>query len=262
MSKAIAILGCSSSVGKTTIATALCNHYSNNNAAPFKAFNLSSESFIYQDHVIGYAQYVQSIAAKTTYKFYMNPILKSYKDNQFEIYVNGKKQEGISIEEAKNIADSAYQTLKEEHDILIVEGSGSICELNILDLDIANTAFALKHNIPIILVADISRGGVFGTLYGHLNLLDDETRKLVKGVIINKFDGDPKYFKDGIKIIEDLCKTKVVGVVPTIKFDLPDEDTHINIKDYCDEEIENGISTMSNTIISNLDIKYLDKILL
>ncbi|MFV0424089.1 MAG: AAA family ATPase [Bacilli bacterium] len=258
MSKCVAVLGCSSSVGKSTIVTALCRYYSNKDIVPFKAFNLSSEGFKYNDLFIGYAQYVQAIAAKKEYQGFMNPILKRYTNNNFEIYLNGLKKEGFSIEEGKKVVDEAFLKLISNHQYLIVEGSGSVAELNIMDLDIANTTFAIKHNIPIILVADISRGGVFGTLYGNYMLLSKEARSLVKGFIINKFDGDPKCFDSGVKIIEELCSKPVIGVVPRIEFQLPHEDTHCNEVECSEIDIESNIEHLCKEVIKHLDMNYID----
>ncbi len=264
MSKKIAILGTNSSVGKTTITTALCRYFhdQNLNVAPFKAFNLSSESFIDKDLTIGYAQYIQSLACNTPYQAYMNPILKKHSGDHFEVYVNGKVNNKQTIEECKNIVDIAFSKLEKQYDLVIAEGSGSIAELNIQHLDLANASFALKHNIPIILVADISKGGVFGNIYGHIELLPPEVKKLVKGIIINKFIGDPTTFNEGVKIIEDLTNIKVIGVVPKLNFSLPEEDSFHGEKQTLDtDEVENTINLLTNEVCASLDLNYLNTII-
>lgn len=257
----LAILGCASSVGKTTIATALCRYYANHLVSPFKAFNLSSEGFIHNEKMIGHAQYIQSLAAKTEYSVYMNPILKKCSNTQFAMYVNGDKVEELPLDEARMIVDDAYSKLCDKYQSIIVEGSGSVCELNLKDYDIANMSFALKHKIPVILVADISRGGIFGTVYGNLMLLNEEERKLVKGIIINKFDGDPTFFEEGVRIIEELCNIKVIGVVPTIKFQLPEEDSVVNNLEYSEKEIEESIKHITENVTNNLDMEFVSKIM-
>lgn len=261
MNKSVAILGCSSSVGKTTLTAALCRYYSDKyNVSPFKAFNLSNESFIYNDFTIGYAQYIQAIAAKSEYCEYMNPVLKSFCDGKGEIYINGKNTHNYTVENSIEIIDDAYNNIKSNHNLIFVEGSGSAVELNMKN-DFANTNFALRHNIPIILVADISKGGVFGTLYGHLMLMDKKTRDLVVGVIINKFDGNPAMFSEGVEIIENICETKVIGVIPTLNFELPHEDSINNDLDFTKQDIELNIEKLTEHVMNNLDIDYLNDII-
>lgn len=260
MNKSIAILGCSSSVGKTSITTALCRYYSNfYNVSPFKAFNLSSESFEMNNFTIGYAQYIQSLAAKKSYSQYMNPILVSYENNKAHIYINGMTSHNYSSEDSIKIIDDAYENIKTNSDLIFVEGSGSAIELNMKN-DFANMHFATRHNTPIILVADISKGGVFGTLLGHLMLMNKEERELVVGIIINKFDGEANLFSEGSKIIEEICNTKVIGVIPTLEFNLPHEDTVSN-EEMTDTEIENNIEILTDHVIKNIDIDYLNNII-
>ncbi|MFV0499540.1 MAG: AAA family ATPase [Bacilli bacterium] len=258
----LAILGCASSVGKSTIVIALCRYYSNKNVIPFKALNLSSEGFNYNEYFIGYAQYIQSLAAKKNYNVKSNPILKRYCTDGMKTYVNGFLCNELNVDYAKNVIDGAYTEIANKSELVIVEGSGSIGELNLKNCDVANIAFALKNRIPVIIVADISKGGVFGTLYGHLQLLNDSERSLIKGIIINKFSGDSKHFSKGVKILEELCETKVLGVIPRIDFELPEEDTINNSVKYDSGEIEKNIEILTKNVISNLDIEYLSKIIL
>ncbi len=264
MRKALAILGTASSVGKTTITTALCRHFTNQglDTAPFKAFNLSSESFTHDNLTVGYAQYLQALACKTPYQAQMNPLFKKYAHDKFECYLNGKKHKPLTIAENKSIVNKAFTELQAQSELIIVEGSGSFLELNIMHLDLANTHFALQHNIPVIIVADISHGGIFGNVFGHLQLLEPEVRKLVKGIIINKFAGDPKTFIEGVQIIEELTNVKVLGVIPELRFSLPQEDSYkgqTQILDYF--EIEKTITNLTTEITKYLDFEYLEALL-
>ena len=108
---------------------------------------------------------------------------------------------------------------------VVVEGAGGAAELNLYDRDIANTQLAKNLRIPMILVADIERGGVFAQIYGTIELLPEDIRPLVKGIIINKFRGDPAIFAPGVKKLEDLTGIRVLGVVPHFSLPLPSEDS-------------------------------------
>jgi adenosylcobyric acid synthase len=119
----------------------------------------------------------------------------------------------------------SYQRLMEQYGQVVVEGAGGAAELNLYDRDIANTQLARSLCIPLVLVADIERGGVFAQVYGTLQLLPPDLRPLVKGIIINKFRGDPAIFAPGVTKIEELCGVPVLGVVPYFSLPLPSEDS-------------------------------------
>ncbi len=263
MSKSLAILGTSSSVGKTTITMALCSYFTNKNlnVSPFKAFNLSNEGFVHNDNIIGYAQYLQSLACNKNYNTNMNPILKSIENNKPLYYINGKKENNVTISMQKEIVQNSFNKVLQNSELVIVEGSGSMLELNLLDYDIANLNFCVKNNIPIILVTDISKGGCFGNLYGHISLLNEKERSFIKGIIINKFDGEPSSFNSGVSIIEDICKVKVLGVVPNFNINLPEEDSISNCEKVTDlTYLNKEIKNISDLIIKNINTKYLDTV--
>ncbi len=258
----LAILGVASHVGKTTIGIALCRYFAlqNKNISPFKAFNLSSESFCFDGLEIGYGQYLQAIAAKQVYDSAMNPLFNCYKHNVSQYFLLGKKCSQMSINEQRDCIDKAYFKLLHKHDLVIVEGSGSILELNLKEFDLANLNFVQRHHIPTILVIDMSRGGVFGTIYGHLALLSVEERQLIKGLILNKFTGNLKDFQTGVEIIEKISQISVLGVIPTFDFTLPEEDSRVNETSFSHQQLEKNIAEITEIVTKNLDMEYIEKL--
>lgn len=228
------LLGTSSSVGKSTVSNILCRHFTNlgRKVLPFKALNLASKSTTLPDgSEIGTGQAIQAIACRTIPDARMNPIFLKPEKNRTVCYIRGRETGSYPSrrypEQNKRLqkyALDAYWELASEAELVILEGSGSCCELNILSSDIANLAMAKAANSPCILVADIENGGVFGTIYGTLFLLPPEDRARFKGIIINKFHGSPSLFKDGVQQIERLTKLPVLGVLPFLSKKLPEED--------------------------------------
>ena len=202
--KNIMFLGTASSVGKSTLAAALCRYLVNDgfNVSPFKALNISLNSFVTKENLeMGRAQVVQAEACKIEPKAIMNPVLLKPGGNVTQVIVEGKVYKNIEPykykelnEELKVKVKQAYDKLKRKHDIIVLEGSGSCAEINLRDSDIANMYMAKRVNAPVILVADIDRGGVFASIVGTLQLLKPDEKKLVKGVIINKFRGNKEFF--------------------------------------------------------------------
>ncbi len=120
---------------------------------------------------------------------------------------------------------TAYNSLKNDFDIIVIEGAGSPAEINLKENDIVNMGLAKLTDSPVLLAADIDRGGVFAQIYGTVMLLEEEERKRIKGIIINKFRGDKKILDPGIKMIEEKCGIPVVGVIPYMNVDVDDEDS-------------------------------------
>ncbi len=255
----IIFLGVSSSVGKSTIATICCYEFAKKgySVAPFKAFNLSNIYFTKDNLTIGYAQYIQASAAKKHYNPNMNPIFKRYNGETFDYIVLGKKHQKITTSKQKQIAYKCFEKLTSENDIVICEGSGSFLELNLIEDDYANLELATAYNLPIIIIANIENGGIFGNLYGHISLLSKKQKSLVKGIIINKFDGEIESFMSAKKIIEKLCKINVIGILPKIDFMLPNEDTSNSI-----EFDEKQINVLVSKSAGYIDIDYIEKIVL
>ena len=226
--KGVMIQGTASDVGKSLIATALCRLFSNEGVkvAPFKSQNMSNNSYITLDGLeIGLAQGIQAEAARTDATVWMNPILlKPQSSMDAEIVLLGKPVETLSgsgyresfYETGIRVIEEALGQLRKDYEILILEGAGSPVEMNLKDRELVNMKVAQMADVPVFLVADIDRGGIFASLIGTLELLTKEERNRVKGIIINKFRGDPTLFKDGVKWIEDKTGIPVLGVLPYI----------------------------------------------
>ncbi|AQR94131.1 cobyric acid synthase [Clostridium saccharoperbutylacetonicum] len=233
--KNIMFLGTASSVGKSTIAAAICRHLKNQgfSVAPFKALNISLNSYVTKDGLeMGRAQVVQAEACKIEPDALMNPVLLKPSGNCTQVILNGKVFRNIESYKYKELnknlkkkVKEAYEKLKEDYDIIVLEGSGSCAEINLKDSDIANMAMAEVANAPVILVSDIDRGGVFASIVGTIQLLSEAERSRIKGVIINKFRGNVELFKPAIKQLEEIIKIPVLGVMPYEKFDIEDEDS-------------------------------------
>ncbi|WP_459480780.1 cobyric acid synthase [Clostridium saccharoperbutylacetonicum] len=233
--KNIMFLGTASSVGKSTIAAAICRYLKNQgfSVAPFKALNISLNSYVTKDGLeMGRAQVVQAEACKIEPDALMNPVLLKPSGNCTQVILNGKVFRNIEPYKYKELnknlkkkVKEAYEKLKEDYDIIVLEGSGSCAEINLKDSDIANMAMAEAANAPVILISDIDRGGVFASIVGTIQLLSEAERSRIKGVIINKFRGNVELFKPAIKQLEEIIKIPVLGVMPYEKFDIEDEDS-------------------------------------
>ncbi len=230
------VVGTASHVGKSVTVAAICRCLVRRGipVAPFKSQNMSLNSFVTPDGgEIGMAQAMQAIAARVSPHTDMNPVLLKPKgDCISQVVLNGRPYKDVPIteyyRETPQLLEKAlesYHRLKTQFGQVVVEGAGGAAELNLYDRDIANTQLALALKIPLILVADIERGGVFAQVYGTIQLLPDDIRPLVKGIIINKFRGDPAIFAPGVEMIEELCGVPVLGVVPYFSLPLPSEDS-------------------------------------
>lgn len=227
--KGIMIQGTASDVGKSLIATALCRAFANEGyrVAPFKSQNMSNFSYITHDgKEIGRAQGFQAEAAKTVANEWMNPILLKPRSNQHsQIVLLGRAMETVSgrsyrelfYEQGMQTIKTALDKLAETYELLVMEGAGSPVEINLKDKELVNMKVAEMADVPVILVADIERGGVFASIVGTLELFTGEERNRVKGLIINKFRGDEKLFEDGVTWLEERTGIPVLGVIPYIE---------------------------------------------
>jgi adenosylcobyric acid synthase len=224
------LVGTGSDVGKSWITTGICRWLKQHDyqPAPFKAQNMSLNSFSTPDNLeIGRAQAVQAEACGIPPTVAMNPILlKPSAINTSQIVLLGKPigdqtaKEYFLGDNKKHLfeaAKKAFYELAARHNPIVMEGAGSISELNLKHRDIVNMRMAEAANACVYLVADIDRGGVFGSVYGTIELLEDWERKLVKGIIINKFRGDASLFADGKGMLEELTGIPVLGVLPYAK---------------------------------------------
>ncbi len=222
------VQGTSSSAGKSAITAGLLRYFSNKgvSCSPFKSQNMSLNSFVTEDGFeISSAQAVQCEAAFKKPLRQVNPILiKPASDTQMHLIVEGKHYGNMNFKEyngkkdffVKKAAES-FDFLAGANDLIVVEGAGSPAEINLFKYDIANMGFAQIYDIPVILTADIERGGVFASIYGTVKLLPPKWRRLIKGFIINKFRGDASILESGIKDIEKRLKIPCLGVIPHIK---------------------------------------------
>ena len=225
--KPLMFVGTGSDVGKSIINTAFCrillqDGYS---PAPFKAQNMSLNSYATPDGLeIGRAQAVQAEACGLECIVDMNPVLLKPTGNMHsQIVLNGKPIGNQSAKEyflnnnKANLFEEvvkAYSRLEKQFNPIVLEGAGSISELNLKDRDITNMRMARETDAATYLVADIDRGGVFASVYGSIELLPEEEKKLIKGIIINKFRGDIDLFSEGRRILEEITGIPVVGVIP------------------------------------------------
>jgi len=270
MTKFIVVLGTTSHSGKSTIVAALCRIFSDRglNVAPFKSQNMSLNSWVTSEgKEMGIAQAVQAWAARVEPTENMNPILLKPKgDRTSQVIVFGEPVADKSAEEyyreidgLKGTVDKAVEELEKEYDYVVVEGAGGAAEINLYDRDLANTYISTKLQAPIILVADIERGGVFASLYGTVKLLPPEIKKLVKGLLINKFRGDPAILEPGLKTLENLTGIPVLGVMPYLDLDLPSEDS-VSLGDKRSSEGDVEIAIIRLPRISNFtDFERLER---
>ncbi|SQC15288.1 cobyric acid synthase [Klebsiella pneumoniae] len=235
MTLAVMLQGTASDVGKSVLVAGLCRifHQDGLRTAPFKSQNMALNSGITPDgKEMGRAQIFQAEAAGIAPDVRMNPILlKPTSDRQAQVVLMGQvatSMDAMSYHQYKpRLREqilAVYQSLAGEYEALVLEGAGSPAEINLRDRDIVNMGMAEMAQCPVILVADIDRGGVFAAIYGTLALLQPQERARVKGVIINKFRGDVALLRSGIEQIEALTGVPVLGVMPWLDVDLEDED--------------------------------------
>jgi len=234
--KNIMLLGTGSNVGKSIIAAGLCRIFYQDgySVAPFKSQNMALNSYITKDgKEMGRAQVVQAEAANIEPEAFMNPILlKPTTDRKSQVIVNGKVYKNMDAREyfaykhnlKKDIME-AYNHIRENFDICVLEGAGSPAEINLKEDDIVNTGRDERADSPVFMVAEIAGGGVFAAIYGTVMLLEENERKRIKGVIINKFRGDKSLLTSGIEMIEKLTDIPVLGVVPFVPLGIEEEDS-------------------------------------
>ena len=224
--KGVMIQGTSSDVGKSFLATGLCRVLSDMGykVAPFKSQNMSNNSYVtFNGGEIGRAQGVQAEAARALPTVFMNPILlKPMMDCRSEVVLLGEVfrpmegweyHKGFTMEKGLEVIKKSLEELTKEYDTLVIEGAGSPAEVNLNDREIVNMRIAELTHLPVILVADIDRGGSFASLVGTIELVG-EYKRFIKGVIFNKFRGDIALLQDGLDWFEDYTGIPVIGVMP------------------------------------------------
>jgi adenosylcobyric acid synthase len=236
--KLIMIQGTSSGAGKSTIAVGLCRLFSDRGykVAPFKAQNMSSNFFTtLGGSKMALVQAIQAVAARKEPDPRMNPILlKPLGEYRSMVFLNGRfysemyareYYEKFVIQQGFTMVLRALDSLRSENDIVVIEGAGSPSEINIAKYDIANMLLAQEVAAPVIIVADIERGGCFASIVGTAQLLKPLHRALVKGFLINKFRGDVTLLAPAIKEVQKMTKKRILGIIPKIEFNLPEEDS-------------------------------------
>lgn len=257
-------VGTGSDVGKSMLVTGICRLLKQKGyaPAPFKAQNMSLNSFVTPDGLeIGRAQAVQAEACKIECSTDMNPILlKPSGADKSQVVLHGKPIGDQTIKEyflgnnkahLFEEAKTAFFRLQERYSPVILEGAGSISELNLKHRDIVNMRMAEAANADVYLIADIDKGGVFASVYGSIALLEPWEKKLIKGIIINKFRGDVSLFEEGKNMLEKLTSTPVLGIVPYA------QDIYIEEEDSVGLQKKNNRSTPGSVNIVIVLLPYI-----
>ena len=278
--KLLMIQGTSSGSGKSTLVIALCRIFSDlgYKVSPFKAQNMTSNfHFVKQKKSLrrmAGIQAVQATAARIEPDIRMNPVLlRPLGDNLSEIILGGIGNMKLTAEDyyksfvlqkgfPKVLQD--LHSLRKENDLILIEGAGSPAEINLSNYDIANMILAERTNSKVLLVADIERGGCFAAIVGTIKLLPARQRKFVNGIIINKFLGQKSILNNAIVQVEEMTKRKVIGVIPKIQFDIPNEDSldqKRSKSSYSKRYLDEQINLVASTFRKNIDMQYLLNIL-
>ena len=234
--RALFVGGTGSDVGKSVLTAGLCRLLRRQGVKvlPFKAQNMALNAAVTPEGgEIGRAQALQAAACGVPAHVDMNPLLlKPNSDTGAQVIVQGRPVGNMSVTEYHAYKPEAFARIEEsfrrlagQADVVIMEGAGSIAEINLRDVDIANLKAAAMAGAKVLLVADIDRGGVFASIVGTVELLTSEERQRLAGVIINRFRGDPSLLAPGIAAIEARTGVPVLGVIPWIDLKLPEEDS-------------------------------------
>lgn len=267
------IQGTTSSAGKSVLCTALCRIFVEDGLSvfPFKSQNMSSKSYITEEGLeISTAQVLQATASGLKPDPRMNPILlKPTGDRSSEVFIKGKLYETMDAVEyfkfktsLKPMILNTFKEVERTSDIVVIEGAGSPAEINLKENDIVNMGMAEMADSPVLLIADIDRGGVFASLYGTVMLLEEEERKRIKGLVINKFRGDISLLQSGIDMIEELLDIPVVGTIPYAHIELEDEDSLIDYDKKCNNKVQDEIEKkeqiekLAKVVRENMNMEY------
>jgi adenosylcobyric acid synthase len=269
------IQGTSSGSGKSTLVTAFCRIFSDKGfrVSPFKAQNMSSNTYIIAGTLleISQTQALQAFASRKQPDIRMNPILlKPLGDYRSRVILNGRFYSDMHARDYYdnfilqkgfvNVLES-LQSLRKENDLVIIEGAGSPAEINISKYDIANMLLAERIRTPVLITADIERGGCFASIVGTMRLLKKVHRDLVQGFIINKFQGDESLLIPAIKSVERITKKRILGIIPRVNFCLPAEDSldghNPKSPEMSLESCDGQIDILSKVIKDNVNIEKL-----
>jgi adenosylcobyric acid synthase len=251
------IQGTGSNVGKSLLGAGLCRIFAQDGyrVAPFKAQNMSLNSYVTKEGgEMGRAQVVQAESAYIEPHVDMNPILlKPTGDQGSQVILHGKPLQNFTAREyykqKSKLWDevvNSFERLRKQYEIIVIEGAGSPAEVNLKATDIVNMRVAMYAKSPVLLVGDIDLGGVFAWIVGTLELLPEEERDMVKGLIINKFRGDVSLLTPGLEFLEKKTGKHVLGVVPYFR--------DIEIEEEDSVSLDNRTKQKANYIKENLDI--------
>lgn len=267
--KVLMVMGTSSSAGKSLLTAALCRCFARRGVrvAPFKAQNMSNNAAVCVDGgEIGRSQALQAQAAGVAPHTDMNPILlKPEGETHSQVIVNGRPLQTLEasdyFQRRKQLwpyVTESLDRLREQYELVIIEGAGSPAELNLADVEMVNMSVARYCRAPVLLIGDIERGGVFAQLLGTLWLLPPEDRQLICGLIVNKFRGDLRLFDRGVELLEERGGVPVLGVLPWVQsLRLPEEDAATigqeRIDDSCESDKHVDIAVIHLPHIANFD---------
>jgi adenosylcobyric acid synthase len=279
--KILMIQGTSSGSGKTTIVTALCRIFADRGykVAPFKSQNMSSKIYRIESSLerISMAQAVQAFASRKNPDVRMNPVLLEPHGNYVsDVIIEGHSHglmhakdyyQKFVLQYAFPIILNSLDSLRKENDIVIMEGAGSPAEINIQPYDVANMVLAKKVNAPVIIIADIERGGCFASIVGTMLLLKPPDRELVKGFMINKFLGDELLLETAMSTVKLMTNKEFFGVISKVKLNLPKEDSLDGMdsndkNDTLDTTLDEQIQDLVREIKPMIDIRKISKDLL
>ncbi|MDQ7744121.1 cobyric acid synthase [Hydrogenophaga pseudoflava] len=265
----VMVLGTTSGAGKSWLTTALCRHYARQGlkVAPFKAQNMSNNARVVagaagRQGEIGSAQYFQSLAAKAEPDVRMNPLLlKPEADTRSQVVLLGEVSRELSDMPWRGRSDkvwphitAALDALREENDVVVIEGAGSPAEINLHASDIVNMRVARHAQARCLLVTDIDRGGAFAHLYGTWALLPEDERALIKGFVLNKFRGDASLLAPAPQMLQELTGVPVVATLPMWwQHGLPEEDGVFDDRTRAAGAVKTTIAVIAWPRISNLD---------
>ncbi len=271
----VMFVGTSSDVGKSVITAGFCRIFKQDGytPAPFKAQNMSLNSYATPEGLeIGRAQAVQAEAAGIPCHTDMNPVLlKPTTDKTSQVILNGKSIGNQTAKEYFMSGDRAalfeevklaYGRLSSRYNPIVMEGAGSISELNLKQRDITNMRMAIAAGAVTYLITDIDRGGIFASLYGTIALLEPEEKACIKGIIINKFRGDAELFKEGKRIIEELCGVPVIGILPYFRDIFIEEEDAVALQQKRNQPVHDKVNiavVMVGRMSNFTDFDRLDK---
>jgi adenosylcobyric acid synthase len=266
--QSIMVLGTTSGAGKSWLVTALCRWYARQGlkVAPFKAQNMSNNARVVAHGAgmgeIGSAQYFQALAAKATPDVRMNPLLlKPEADTHSQVVVLGQVDPVLTrmawrerSEHVWPVIAQALDALREQNDVVVIEGAGSPAEINLMDCDIVNMRVARHAQARCLLVTDIDRGGAFAHLYGTWALLPPQDQALIKGFVLNKFRGDASLLAPAPQMLQSLTGVPVVGTLPMWRaHGLPEEDGVFDERSHASGVVTRTVAVVAYPHISNLD---------